>query len=60
MRLYRAGRAGEAGWAGRALAGRAGEDGAEGFAPPDRIEKRGIVTTSLLPGFELPLDRVLR
>src|SRR4029077_11965372 len=33
--------------------------GAEGFGLPDRIEKHGIVTTPLLPGFELPLDRVL-
>jgi Uma2 family endonuclease len=32
---------------------------AEGFGPWVRIEKRGIVTTPLLPGFELPLDRVL-
>ena len=33
--------------------------GAEGFAPPVRIEKRGTVTTPLLPGLALPLDRVL-
>jgi Uma2 family endonuclease len=33
--------------------------GAEGFLPPVRVEKDGIVTTPLLPGFELRLDRVL-
>ncbi len=33
--------------------------GAEGFLPPVRFEKDGIVTTPLLPGFELQLDRVL-
>jgi Uma2 family endonuclease len=33
--------------------------GAEGFESPIRVEKDGMVTTPLLPGFELPLDRVL-
>ena len=33
--------------------------GAEGFRPSVRYEKTGMFTTSLMPGFELPLDRVL-
>ena len=33
--------------------------GAAGFLPPIRFEKDGIVTTPLLPDFELRLDRVL-
>ncbi len=33
--------------------------GADGFLPPLRFEKDAVVTTPLLPGFELRLDRVL-
>ena len=33
--------------------------GAAGCLPPIRFEKDGVVTTPLLPGFELRLDRVL-
>ena len=33
--------------------------GAAGFLPPVRFEKDGVVTTPLLPDFELPLARVL-
>jgi Uma2 family endonuclease len=33
--------------------------GGAGFLPPVRFEKDAIVTTSLLPDFELPLARVL-
>ena len=33
--------------------------GAEGFEPPVGYEKNSVVTTPLMPGLELPLDRVL-
>ena len=33
--------------------------GGDSFGQPVHIDRRGIVTTPLLPGFELPLDRVL-
>ena len=33
--------------------------GASGFEPPVTVAQDGTVTTPLLPGFELPLDRVL-